>query len=65
MLELNKLETVAALCAVRAVIDSRSGVPASNPLATVEKKLDDHLKEFDEETAELLLKENKGAAAQG
>lgn len=48
MLDLSKVETAAALAAVSAVINASPPglVSKSNPLATVEKKLEDHLKEF-------------------
>jgi hypothetical protein len=44
--ELNKIETAAAFAAVRAVINSQSGVPKDHPLETAALKLEANLEEF-------------------
>jgi hypothetical protein len=46
MEELNKLETAAALAAIRAVISDAPDLIVYHPLRTCEKKLEDNLKEF-------------------
>lgn len=43
---LSKLETAAALAAVRAVIDSGPGVPDTHPLKTAVDKLESNLEEM-------------------
>lgn len=46
MESLTKVETAAAVSAIRAVIDSGPGIYAEHPLKTVELKLAKYLKEF-------------------
>jgi predicted nuclease with RNAse H fold len=46
MENLTKLETAAALAAVRAVLIDAPSLPDENPLRTAEAKLDANLKEF-------------------
>ena len=48
MQNLNKIETAAALSAIRAVIDSGPGVNENHPLNTAAEKLDSNLKEFND-----------------
>jgi hypothetical protein len=50
MENLTKVETAAALSAIRAVIKSSPGVPDNHPLETAAKKLDTNLKEFNART---------------
>lgn len=48
MRDLNKVETAAALAAVKAVINSGPGVNKEHPLNTAATKLEDNLKEFND-----------------